>query len=215
MGNAVYFLLRDGSGGFSGAGRKKELLVLGDCEVLNDTVEITRGGVLTVTPVSGPVRTVAAGRLVRIFRHGGRSYVFLPDNPPCYGWCSLDQSGAWRRIRAAAEVAVATPGHPAGISDILQEKIRTMIEAANEDYRRFFSRFDSLTGTEKSVPQWSFEATAAQCRCTLSIPYDKGDYLPESTRELRTGIENLLSGTGFILTGGKGEIVVKREERRQ
>ncbi len=215
MGNSVYFLLRDGSGGYSGAAGKKEPLILGDCEVLSDTVEVTRGGVLTVAPVTGPVRRVPAGPLVRIFRRGGRCYVFLPDDPPCFGWCSLDPSGAWRRVRSSAASEIKTPPPSAGISDILQEKIRAMIEAANQDYRRFFFRFDSLTGSGKSVPQWLFEPTASQCRCTLATPYDDGDYLPESTRELRTGIENLLSGTGFILTGGKGEIVVKKQERRQ
>jgi hypothetical protein len=216
FGNEFFFLLKDASGRFVGENRKNEPPVMSNCEALDDTVKVTKGGVLTVAQVSGPVRTVAQGRkLARVFRCKGRYYVLSFKGTPFCGWSSLEPVNAWRRIGMASVRSTATRSVDTLIPQSLQERIRGMVMAANEGYRRFFSHFDSLTGAEKSFPQWRCECTASQCRCILPSPYDRSDDLSESTRELRTEIENLLLGTGCILTGGRGEIVVIRERQRQ
>ena len=214
LGNEVFSLLKAASGRFVGENRKNGPLVMNDCEALGDTVKVTRGGVLTVAQVSGPARTVAQGReLARIFRCNGRYYVSSCDGAPFCGWSSLEPASAWRRIGMVPVRITATRSVDTLIPKSLQERIRGVVLAANESYRRFFSHFDSLTGADKSLPQWRCECSASQCRCALSPPYDTNDDLLESTRELRTEIENLLLGTGYILTGGSGEIVVTRQRQ--
>jgi hypothetical protein len=215
-GAAFFYLLRDASGRLAGESPKTEPVVLVGGESLDDTVEATRGGVLAVASLSGKVATIAQGKLLaRFFRYGGRCYVSTLDGPPGFGWCSLDGFDAWRRFGAAPAAVAPASVVSAAMPESLREKIRAKIEAANDEYRRFFSRFDGSTGAEKAVPHWSCECTGAQCRCILSPPYDKSDELSESARELRTEIGNLLSGSGFMLTGGRGEMVILREGQRK
>ncbi len=215
FGNEDFFLLKDASGRFVGEGGKNEPLVIGGCETLGDTVEVMRGGVLTVVPQYGPVRTIARGkRLARIFQCDGRCYVLVMDAPICFGWSSLEPGDAWRRIGAAPTRIPEVRLPDTLLPHDLQERICGKVADVNKRIRRFFSHFDTCTGTERICPQWVCECIVRQCRCTLSPSSGKGDELPESTRELRREIENTLAGSGCIMTGERGEIVVTPERRR-
>ena len=216
FGNEIFFLLRDASGHFVGEVRKNEPLVISNCETLDDTVEVMKDGVLAVAPLSSPVRTIARGKLLaRIFRCDGRCYVLVMDASACFGWSSLEPGGAWRRIGVAPSRTPVVPSPDTLLPEDLQERICEKVAEFNERIRRFFSHFDTCTGTEQICPQWVCECTARQCRCTLTPPFGKGDELPESTREFRHEIENmLLIGRRSIMTGGMGEIVVTLERRQ-
>jgi hypothetical protein len=210
FGGKTVFLLRGDNGRLAGEGRSNEPQIIADGEAIGDTIEVLRSGAITVSPIAGQAQTVAQGKLLmRVFRSGGRCYVSLPD-ASLFGWSSLEPKSAWRRAGSAVVAVQETTPADTAMPPALRERIRAKIDDVNDTYRRLFSHFDALTGAGKSVPQWRYDCSGVQCRCTLAPPYDKSDELSESTRELRREIENMLSGSGFMVTGGRGEIVIAR-----
>jgi len=208
-----FYLLKDNDGRFTGENRKNAPVILSGCVAVGDTIEVIHSG-MRIEPVSGAARTPGQGSLIaRIFRKGGRCYVLSTGQSPCCGWSTLEPPTAWRKLQAAGESIESGRKADTAMADGLLQKIRARIFAANESYRKYFTHFDSLTNADKSIPRWTCESSGPGLHYVLSAPYNGNDQLAESTRLLRQEIETMLLGSGFVLTGGSGEMVVERLHR--
>ena len=215
LNDRTYFLLKDDRGGFIGEKGKGARLVVHNAQAVDDTIEVTAGGAVSVMPVAGQAHRINAGvRIIRVFLARGRYYVKTGDGSPFYGWSSLEPRSAWHRIQAvvapAAKPAARAITADTVIPGLLKQRIIDKVGRANAAYQDIFAHFNAATGGGKIAPHWSFDSSSTQLRFVFSQHYTENDELAGSTKELRSEIENLLPGTGFRLTGKAGEMVFKR-----
>jgi hypothetical protein len=208
----IFYLLKDEDGKFAGDKPKSDLRAFRGVELFEDTLEV-RGSGLTMASGDGGYLSIAKGtRLVRVFKSGFRWYCEAFLDRTVYGWSSLEPRSVWRKTERAvsAESAVKTD---TAFPESLRQKILARFASVNKSYITCFSHFNSLTGDEKSVPQWNCENSGGRMRCRLSGPYSNGDQLSESSRCLAQEIGNMLTGTDFRVNCSGGEIVVENRDR--
>jgi hypothetical protein len=208
----TFFLLKDEDGTFAGDKPASGIRAFRGVELFEDTLEV-RGSGLTMASWGGGYLSIAEGtRLVRVFRSGPRWYCAAFLDRTVYGWCSLEPRSVWSRAERAVPAGRAAKTDTV-FSESLRQKILARFASVNKSYTTCFSHFNSLTGDEKSVPQWNCESSGSRMRCRLSGPYSNGDQLSESSRCLAQEIGMLLSGTDFRVTCRGGEIVVENRDR--
>ena len=207
-----YYLLKGDNGTFVGEKAKNGRRLYKDCQRVDDTVEILGRGVTLSGGSGGAVSLEKGTRLNRIFESGGRFYALALGGGSGYGWCSLEQKGAWRKTAAALRVEndEADSALPAS----LKARILDKVTAANEAYKAYFAHFNTLTKDAKSAPVWRCEGGGSRFRCVLSGPAASGDQLSESTQSLVLEMENVLLGTAFAVRYGNGEMVIERRPGR-
>ncbi|MBN2037845.1 MAG: hypothetical protein JW768_13980 [Chitinispirillaceae bacterium] len=203
----TFYLLKDEDGKYEGNQHASGIKAFSGVALFEDTIEI-RGSGLTIASMDGGHRPIPKGTLVvRVFRSGPRWYCTAFLDRMVYGWSSLEPRSAWRKPECAvpAESAVKKDST---FPEYLRQKVRARFASVNKSYRTCFSHFNTLTGNEKSVPQWNCEDRGGRLRCRLSVPYANGHQLFESSRSLAQEIGALFAGTDFRVTCKGGEITV-------
>ncbi|MCU0609163.1 MAG: hypothetical protein MUF22_05290 [Chitinispirillaceae bacterium] len=202
--NKNYFLLKNENGSFSGEVSADTRKRFSNCELINDTIQVTRDGVLAIAPIAGVVRMAAAHEtIVRIFKLGTRYYL---QTAAGYGWSSLEPATAWRKNRRAAEKTVSL--NDTGLSSEICTKIDQRVALVNETYIKYYQHFNEQTKTEKTPPVWTADRNAGALRYMLAGP--ASDQFGESSKKLLREIENLLVGSSYRAIGSRNEIVIQK-----
>jgi hypothetical protein len=206
----TWYLQKDDAGNLSaGADAKENRYVYKGCEIGQDTVEVLKDKAIALSEIgaagSGPLFLSRQERVTRIFRYGNQWYLRRPGRNARYGWSSFSNSGAWRRVIAAAAAGVDT-----GISDYLEGRLVERFRNANDTYRQYFQHFNAVTGRDKTIPVWRWDLEPGKViHFVLNAPYQTGSELDESTRYLVRDLENMLIGKQYDVVCEKGDITVK------
>jgi hypothetical protein len=211
FGGKTWYLQKDEEGNLLGTKGKEGRQAFKNCSIASDTVEIVkdRSVRFSETPQGGAgAHFLNKGeRVERIFGYRGQWYVKPFAHGSSFGWANFPPDGSWRR-RTIAAVAADT-----GMTDFLQERIIERLTTANDEYRKYFTHFNSVTGKGKTVPQWQWERQGRGMHCFLNAPYRTGSQLDESTRYLVRDLENMLIGKQYEVLCDKGDITLKPGDR--
>jgi hypothetical protein len=207
----MYYLLIAEDGKFTGEKSKTGRQTFHNAEPIEDTVEVVGGGLAMVSGSGRTVEIAKGLRVVRVFRSGPRYYCAALRDRTTYGWSSLEPRSVWRKNERG--VSAKTGVKDTGLSETLRQRILARLMSADELYTTSFSHFNSLTGDEKTVPQWRCEYSGSRMHCELAGPYKNGDQLSESTRYLVQDIQNMLIGTDYGVICKNGELIIEKRSR--
>lgn len=208
----TWYLQKDDAGNLAGADAKESRHICKGCEIGSDTVEIIKDKALSFSETGGArVFLARQEKVTRIFRNKDQWYLRRrTGGTVMYGWSSFSNTGAWRRVVAAAAPA------DTGISDYLQQRIIERFRAANATYQQYFGHFNAVTGKDETIPVWRWDVVrpGMKMHFFLNDPYRTGSGLEESTRYLVRDLENLLIGRQYdVACGEKGDITLKPKGR--
>jgi hypothetical protein len=210
----MYYLLKDEDGKFTGEKTKPGRQIFRGAEPLGDTIEALAGGLIITGGESRNVVVTKGMRLVRIFRSGPRWYCAAQGENIVYGWSSLEPRHAWRKLDKSISAGISALSDT-GLSEYLRLRILARFASANESYKACFSRFNSLSGDEKVVPQWRCESSGGRFVCRLTGSCSNNGQLTESSKVLEQDIGNLLMGTEFKAISVNGEILIEKRSTHQ
>ena len=205
----IYFILKDDDGNLIGDKKNLYRQVFRKCKIIEDTVRIKRDRAILLSqkyPSTGKRIYLRQSNLtIRLFKYQNYYCVKYVGQKTVYGWCSLSDKSAWRREIKVKKV-------DKNLKSELQNLIIARINVANKMYKRYFERFDAITGKQKSIPQWRCAYNDDIIHCTLTNPYKDLDQLEESTQYLIRDLENIVIGKPFDVHYQKGEITIKLKE---
>lgn len=205
----IYFILKDDDGNLIGDKKNPYRQVFRKCKIIEDTVRIKKNRAILLSqkyPANGRrIYLKRDDRVVRLFRYKDYLCVKYLGQEIKYGWCSLSDKSAWRREIKVKKV-------DKNLKSELQNRIIARINVANKVYKRYFERFDAITGKQKSIPQWRCVYNDDIISCTLTNPYKDSDQLDESTQYLFRDLENIVIGKPFDVHYQNGEITIKLKE---
>lgn len=198
----TFFLLLDGKGSLKGSNSQSYQKIFQNCQIINDTVLLKQTiNAYQKFPSGGPItKCIADQPVIRIFKHSGSYYVFIPDKRQ-YGWLN---SGT-----AVFKSISKTPidSRTFSINDI-SGMIEARLTAANEIYNQYFGFFNEITLQQKSVPQWKLHNDGKTLKCILSSSVQINEQLQKSTRYVLQDIEQMLLGKPFSIQYTSGEITI-------
>ena len=202
----TFTLAKNENGSFVGDDGTSKTVVK-NATVIGDTIVLTEGSSATVVSPLGESRVVPAGTtLIRIFSSGSKWYVALRGSPMLFGWCSQLPGSTWRKgVSGTSQKSSGTNG----LSDELQQKIIARFTNANETYTTFFDHFNEQSGSQKTIPRWTWRVEGKTMRVTLNQPYARTGELDGSTEYVVRDIENLLLGTSLRVLYDNGELLVQ------
>ena len=202
----IYFVMKDGKGGFTGDKGKENRKLLKGCLLLDDTVEILKDKAVAFSqedPLSGRREFLSKGEaVVRLFQYRNQYGVMLKGAKPRYGFCGPMPAGAWRKIKKAEIKAIAS------IAQGEFDRIVERLSSANESYRAIFGYFNKQTGDEKSIPAWAWERSTGEVRCVLKGPRFYPEELKGSTQYIVRDLENIFIGKAVAVTAQDDEILI-------
>lgn len=175
---------------------EQDYRIIKGCTGLNDTLVVAPGKSLALT---GSVVVPAGTKVIRILKHQGDFCLLISGPEPRIGWCPA--SSATVLIRG--EITAAA--RDTALSADLVQKIHERIESANKAYQRYFAYFDSLTGEQKSVPEWRPKTESKGLRWSFS---GRASLFETSTQCLVRDIEGWLIGSAFEAVASEGGIAV-------
>ena len=201
-GGTILFLVMEQNGDLLRAGPAGALRIITRTVLLNDTIVVLKGDVLSLSPLDSPPRKLSAGeRLVRFFRHEGVTYCATGGDSPRYGW--VDTRGAaegksWRTLAGAAAAAPSiTPG--------AEREIKERLAAVNRTLASLYRLFNAETGRREEPPRWELGEDPDGITCWLSgAPH--GGLFRESTGYLAREIETIVLGSGVRVISGQDTI---------
>lgn len=199
----TYFLLKDEKGVVIGTNGR--MRILKSCALVEDTVEIVKGGVAFTakSPMPGASRESLpkGARLIILFKYGNAYYSLQTAPAERYGWVQVSAHDAWKHVKI-------TVSRDSAVVDLVFSRIAQRIETANSQYKMFFDRIGAGVGSQKSVPHWSKSNNTAEWTWTLSEPYGHTGELDASTAELLNEVRDLLIGKPFVVSYDKGRITL-------
>jgi hypothetical protein len=210
-GPETYFLVRDDAGSLIGDKVNPYKKVFPKCAVTNDTIAVAKNRILTLSetyPSNGKRVSITGGTvLIRMFKYGDRYYLKQEGIKPVFGWASLLPkdfvSASLQQISAGGDT----------LTPMVREQIINRMQDANQSYRSLFEYFNTLTGQQKSIPQWRIAESGSEMIFSLTGPYNIGPQLASSTRIIAQELENLLIGKPFVVENGESEIRIAPKAR--
>jgi hypothetical protein len=202
----IFFLLKDKQGEIIRPGPAGFVETFRNVSVLLDTIRIRSNTSIAFMPVnSANQHSLSIGEIVvRIFRHGDRTYCRMPGMYPAFGW--IDFSGKkegreWEVLRRMAPVSESIP------NEILN-RVRTKVDEVNSLLARLFEYFNTQSHQQKPAPQWTVETSGKVISCMLQGTAIT-DGFQESTRYLINDIENIVLGTELQVVHSPGRIEIR------
>lgn len=177
-----------------------------DAEEVNDTILVksVRRLELSNPPGTRSLPLEAGERLVRYFRHQGRTYVGSEGERGVYGWISFPPTGSGGEWEVVHETMPLVP--PATIDPL--PRIRAGVDQANTTLQRIYAFLNAETGRKHPAPRWVIQPHNSSYVCVLrsSLPPESH---AESTAQLAKRIESQLLGTGYSIRQRPGRIEVR------
>lgn len=208
--NEVFYLLRDDEGKLIGDNKNPYKQRFTKVQRVQDTVLVVQSKALLSAqqyPAAGARSYLSRdAQCLRLYKYNGYYYVKSTGADTHFGWCQFPQDGSWKKV------VCSIPKEDKIISTALQGRILARIDAANKAYEQFFMYFTTVTGQQKSIPQWRCTAGDDRISCTLTGPYAKTDQLEESTRYLLQDLENMIIGKPFEMEYQQRQITIMVRE---
>jgi hypothetical protein len=206
IGGRIFMLLRDQeTRSLIGDGRLGFTSVVRNAEEVDDTILVQSVRRLELWNPAGTknLPLEVGDRLVRFFRHNGRTYVSADGTRGTFGWVSFPAAGApgeWTVIHNNAPVS-ALPRIDA------LPRIRARVDEANATLQRIYGFLNAETGSRRPAPRWDVLSVDSSYVCVLqsSLPPESH---AESSAQLAKRIESQLLGTGYLVEHRPGRIEV-------
>jgi len=206
VGQDLCYFLKDDNGGLFGDKANPYKQTFRNCEKIGDSIVVEKPDVLRMSekhPSSGTQTPLDKGDvMVRVFKFGDLFYVQKTGITPRYGWCSLASTNAWRSAAPDLTTEKAT------LRPAVADRVRSRLDAVNEDYREYFAAFNKIGGRDKSVPAWKSTVDGNVMRCELAGGHGYAQQLDESTRILVKDIEGLLMGERLAVVYADGVMTI-------
>jgi hypothetical protein len=199
------YLLLDPDGrlaGESSAGRVVQLEGI----PLNDTVNVLRSDHLLFEPAGTSLsRFLPSGeRLIRVFQHGTRTYVWRQRVPPAFGWVVFNSGGRNR----VWEVVTAPPAPGSVMTARIRDGVRSRINHVNTVLLGLYGYFNEAARVHHQPPRWTMDSDAGALTCVLQNT-SRPEAFGESTRALAKELESVVLGSGLGVVSGPGKIVIR------
>lgn len=200
-----YYLILDDNGKTVGLPPSAEAKTFRNCTPVSDTVTIGISAVKVYDryPSQGKTTLLKKGTpVVRIFKYRNATYLYRLSPPVMYGWTHVHNT--------SFKSSVTPPKKSAEDFTYLHNRIMQHLGQINNRYDSLFTFFNSVTGQQKSIPEWTYEQSGALHRYTLSGANETVMQLAGSTHYIVGEIEKFLLGKPFSVSYENGVITVSR-----
>jgi len=202
----TFFLLTDDAGhllhpGNPGTVRRERAVVM-----LNDTVDLLRGGALRLRdPLTGSRTPLAEGTpMRREFRSGSDTYIRVLRDRPTFGWVRLeerDRGRLWQRHTGPSPTATA-PLHNT------ESRVRELLEQTNALLDSLYAFMNARLRTSREPPRWELQRADGGLRCVLQ-GLAQPAAMTESTTVLAKRIELAVAGAGVHVSHSADTILIQ------
>jgi hypothetical protein len=202
----TFFLLTDDAGHLLQPGRPGTVRRERAAVIVNDTVELLRGGASTLRdPLTGSRTPLVAGtRMRREFRSGSDTYVRVLGNGPTFGWVRLeerDRARLWQRSAGPPPTAAA-PLHST------ETRVRALLDQTNALLDSLYAFMNARLRTSREPPRWELQRADGGLRCVLhGLAHPAA--MTESTAVLAKRIELAVAGAGVRVSHSADTILIQ------
>jgi hypothetical protein len=207
IGDAVFFLLKDGDGNLLHTGPAGFEKTFSNVTPLSDTVVALKSRSVRFLPLSGTARYLAPGeRVIRAFRRGSSTYCRTTAGAQEYGWVDFTAAREGTDWKPAVGAAPAETS----ISPDILRKIGAKVDNVNGILAQLFTFFNRETHRNQEIPRWTVDRSDKEITCTL-LGTTATDGFTQSTRYLVNDVETIVLGTGLAVTHSPGRIEVRQK----
>jgi hypothetical protein len=207
LGN-VYYLIKDYRSALIGTEKGGYHRVYNDVSLVMDTAQVKAN---LVHKLDSPSRErhfqlTTTQRFIRFFRMNDWVYVRPISRPSQFGWIPASaflELPAQDREASSSIKGITLPGKTI-------QRIETKFDEVNSLFIVLFSRWNRETSQNKIVPRWIVTKTGKTITATLK-PETYRDAFPESIQYLIQQLENILTGTNYIITSSPGQLVIRNK----